>query len=379
MMKRLFGILLVITIAAALLAGCGGKKEEETDVTTTTPPETETTTEEILRPDDYTGNMDPLTGIENLPDEAVGKKPVAVMINNVVNALPQYGVEQAEIMMEMHAEHDLTRMLAIYPDLYNCPDICSVRSCRYYYPIFAAGFDAIYIHWGIDYTYAYNMLWDMDIEHIEVDNESYIDKGYISRDRDRLNEGYAWEHTSEVHGGAFPEFFEEKGINIEATKTGTAFQFNEYGKDVVPAERECTYIDVQYGSQSSQFEYDPESGLYKKYHCYNEHIDGRTGNQLAFTNVIVLETYVGYLSDDYHRYIDWQGGDGATGYYCSKGGMQKIYWEKEDEYARIKLYDENGVEIKLNTGKTFIAINRPDDTYFEPEIENEEEGEEDNE
>ena len=38
-------------------------------------------------------------------------------------------------------------------------------------------------------------------------------------------------------------------------------------------------------------------------------------------------------------------------------GMQKIYWEKEDEYARIKLYDENGVEIKLNTGKTFIAIN----------------------
>ena len=374
MRKKILGILLVICCMGLLLSGCGKKEEETTPQTTEAPTTTEpeTTTKEIKRPADYTGNMDPLTGIENLSDAAVGKKPVAVMINNVRDALPQYGVEQAEIMMEMHVEHNLTRMMAIYPDYTNCPDICSVRSCRYYYPIFAAGFDAVYIHWGIDYTYAYNRLWNMDIEHIEVDNEYYIDKGYISRDRDRLNDGYAWEHTSEVHGGEFPRFFEEKEINVEATKTGTAFNFNEYGEDVVPAERKCTYVDIQYGSQSSQFEYDEKEGVYKKYHCYDPHIDGRTGNQLRYTNVIVLETYIGYMDDEYHRYIDWNA-DHYKGYYISKGGMQEIEWSKEDEYARIKLYDLDGNELKINTGKTFIAINYADSTYFEPEEESEEE------
>ena len=380
MARRFIGILLAVMITGALLAGCGGKTEAEqtdittttspeTDLTTTTPPETETTTQEILRPDDHTGNMDPLTGIENLPDEAVGKKPVAVMINNIVDALPQYGIEQAEIMMEMHVEYDLTRMMAIYPDLYNCPEICSVRSCRYYYPIFAAGFDAIYIHWGIDHTYAEDMLMGMDIPHIEVNDRSefgeyYTEKGYISRDQERLNEGYALEHTSVVHGEKFPEFFEDLNINIEADKEGTVFQFNEYGKDEIPAESPCTYVDVQYGPQSSQFEYDPAAGVYKKYHCYYEHIDSRTGNQLTYTNVIVLETSIGYMSDELHRYIDWRGGDGAIGYYISKGGMMKIRWEKEDEYARIRFYDESGRELKINTGKTFIAINYPGSTYF---------------
>ena len=70
------------------------------------------------------------------------------------------------------------------------------------------------------------------------------------------------------------------------------------------------------------------------------------------------------MSDELHRYIDWRGGDGAIGYYISKGGMMKIRWEKEDEYARIRFYDESGRELKINTGKTFIAINYPGSTYF---------------
>ena len=358
-MKKFLVLILTFCMLAALLTGCGGKPEE-----TEEPSETETTTEEVKRPEGYTGFMDPLTGLETLPVEAVGKKPVAIMINNVVDALPQYGIEDAEIMMEMHVEHNYTRMMAIYPDYRTIPDVCSIRSCRYYYPIFAAGFDAIYVHWGIDYTYAYYILNDLDIEHVELDKEWYLYDGYISRDQERLNQGYAWEHTSEVHGSELPRLFNELGIDIKATKKGTAFKFNEYDNDVVPSEGKCVWIDLQYGSQSSQFEYDPAKGVYKKYHCHNPHIDSHTGNQLEYTNVVVLETYISYMGDGYHRYIDWEGGEDAVGYYISKGGIQEIRWSKEDEYARLMFYDLDGNELSLNTGKTFIAINYPGATTF---------------
>ncbi|MFR7557388.1 MAG: hypothetical protein ACLUV2_07020 [Hominenteromicrobium sp.] len=33
-------------------------------------------------------------------------------------------------------------------DYTQVPDICSAH-CRYYYPLLAVGFDAIYAHWGM--------------------------------------------------------------------------------------------------------------------------------------------------------------------------------------------------------------------------------------
>ena len=94
-------------------------------------------------------NQNLLTGIGDLTEEAIGKRPVAVMINNVKAALPQYGIAQADVIFEMPVEGDLTRLMALYADYTQMPDICAIRSCRYYYPAVAKGFDAFYVHWGM--------------------------------------------------------------------------------------------------------------------------------------------------------------------------------------------------------------------------------------
>ena len=87
-------------------------------------------------------NQNLLTGVADLTDAAIGKRPVAVMVNNVSYAMPQYGVGQADIIFEIPVEGDATRFMALYGDYTQVPQICPIRSCRYYFPALSQGFDA---------------------------------------------------------------------------------------------------------------------------------------------------------------------------------------------------------------------------------------------
>ena len=84
MKKRQLVITLIFVLALSfLLTGCiGGSEKEETTTTT------EITTTEAPPPVYY----NTLTGKSGLSEKAVGKRPVAVMINNIKASLPQYGI-----------------------------------------------------------------------------------------------------------------------------------------------------------------------------------------------------------------------------------------------------------------------------------------------
>ena len=41
---------------------------------------------------------------------------MAVMVNNVEKAMPQYGIGQADIIFEIPVEGDVTRFMALYGD-----------------------------------------------------------------------------------------------------------------------------------------------------------------------------------------------------------------------------------------------------------------------
>ena len=86
------------------------------------------------------GESEPFAGIPDLSDAAIGKRPVAVMVNNVMPAMPQYGVEEADRLFEIPVEGDVTRFMALYADYTAVPKVCAVRSCRYYFPVFSEGF-----------------------------------------------------------------------------------------------------------------------------------------------------------------------------------------------------------------------------------------------
>lgn len=158
MKKRIFALCSALLLSLTVFAGCGSKPTEESaasepEATATAAPTAkaessaaESTAEPTEALSTEPANVNLLTGLPTLTDGAIGKRPVAVMVNNVDAALPQYGISAADLIFELPVEYDLTRLMAVYGDYTQVPDVCSVRSCRYYYPILAVGFDAVYVH-----------------------------------------------------------------------------------------------------------------------------------------------------------------------------------------------------------------------------------------
>ena len=364
-------LLLAVTMG---IAGCGQKKAdaEETqkeEVKTTEEPEEEESTAvsgAAVEPEAAVpANQNLLTGIGDLSQEAIGKRPVAVMVNNVQKAMPQYGVGQADIIFEIPVEGVATRFMALYGDYTKVPQICPIRSCRYYFPALSQGFDAYYVNWGIDDTMG-DYLAALNMDQIEgITNTG----GLFGRDQEKLNQGYALEHTGYFDGTKLVSYIESQGLRTDLLedKKGAAFPFNGMEEQLKPEGNDCTSVQINFGAQSSAFTYDQEKKVYLKQINGQPQVDGKTGEQLSFTNVFVLETDISVRDDIGHKEIDWDGAADSVGYYVSNGGVQKIHWSKEanNENSYLRFYDESGQEISINRGKSYIALNYRDQTTFQ--------------
>ncbi|MEG1857842.1 MAG: DUF3048 domain-containing protein, partial [Pseudoflavonifractor sp.] len=93
------------------------------------------------------GGINPLSGLP-MDLSLVNRRPVAIMLNNIVTALPQAGQSQADILYEVLAEGGITRMLGVFQSPAQVQTMGSIRSARPYYLELALGHDAIYIHAG---------------------------------------------------------------------------------------------------------------------------------------------------------------------------------------------------------------------------------------
>ncbi len=361
----------LVLLSAVVLSFAACKKEEavsepEVKQEVVKEEKKEEPKQEVMPTDENVpANQNLLTGVPDLSDAAIGKRPVAVMVNNVTPAMPQYGVEEADIIFEIPVEGDVTRFMALYADYTAVPKVCAVRSCRYYFPVFSEGFDAFYVNWGIDDSIG-DYLKSLNLDQFDG---MYDGNGMFGRDQGRLDAGYDLEHTAYFDGTMFADVVQKNGIrtDLEEDKRNAAFQFNGLDEQVKPAGDDCAQVDINFGAQRATLTYDPERNVYLKQINGNAQVDGNTQNQLAFTNVFVLETEISVRDEIGHKKIECMGGKDSKGYYISNGAVQKISWEKDGgkESSRLKFYDENGNELKINRGKSYIAVNYADRVTFQ--------------
>ena len=153
-MKRRMIYLLLAACVLCTAIGCGKKKEAEPEpepepVVEEEEPEPEPEPKPEPEPEDTHEGMAKsyLTG-EWIDEEQAKKRPLAIMIGNTSDALPQYGISSADVIYEVPVEGSYTRLMAIFGDYSGLEKIGSVRSCRHYFIYFAKEFDAIYAHYG---------------------------------------------------------------------------------------------------------------------------------------------------------------------------------------------------------------------------------------
>ncbi len=355
--KRMYVLIgalaLVILIIGIVVMSCG--KEEKQVVNNTQKLETQTQETQVTEePEIIPPETNLLTGLPTLTEEAVGKRPVAIMINNIRQSLPQYGVAQADVIFEIPVEGGLSRFMALYGDYTQVPKVCSVRSCRKYFADLSEGFDAVYVCSGMAPD-AQSHVESLGVTLLEYSKNA---SSMFGRDENRLAQGLALEHTMYFDGTKIVDKMAdlEMRTDLEEGMTGTAFHFVKDGETYIPTGDECDYVKANFGGMTATLKYDETSNTYLKENGGNAQVDGVTGEQLAFTNVFILETTVGDDPNGTHKTIDWVGGDTSVGYYISNGAVQKIHYRKDSVESRLQFFDEDGNELAINRGKTYIAF-----------------------
>jgi len=112
------------TAALALLSGCGSKPKpaRRPSTTTTTVAPTTTTARHVA--------VCPLTGTPAPGGKVPQRAALAVKVENLAQARPQYGLDMADIVFEEPVEGGITRFIAVY-QCRSSPRIEPVRSARF--------------------------------------------------------------------------------------------------------------------------------------------------------------------------------------------------------------------------------------------------------
>ena len=287
-----------------------------------------------------------LTGEKNLPLDAAGKKPVAVMVNNAsVAQKVQSGLDKADVVFETEVEGGITRLIALFSDPTNVSAIGTIRSLRVPFADIACGMDAILFYHGIDGTYCAPHLKTLPMNAFTVDAKTY---GY----RDRSN-GLAYEHTLYTTGEKIDKAITDKKYNYTSSR-GSWLTFNSSEEAIVPV-GVATNITAKFSTASTtKFLYNAELKKYARANKNNvAYTDLSSGNQELFTNIFILKTTISYYPDGVHRKVDLSSG---SGYYATAGGFEEINWKKGSSTDNFSFTKTDGSPLTVNQGNSYVCI-----------------------
>jgi len=330
---KLFSVMMIVMLMGVAMLGCDIGKPDPTTTGTTEETPTESTPGKVVieiptTPGESTSNNETTSAQEETStneeettteqeskdgkvksyltgkwvDEAIGtKRPIAVMLNNIMVAVPQSGIENADIVYETPVEGGITRLIGIFEDYASLKKIGSVRSARLYHAYIALEYDAIFAHFG-------SAIYANDLLANHVDNiDGNLGEGNVAyyRVSDRKAPHNAYTSAEGIAAG----------INYKKYRTEYAdtysghFKFAEDGEIVhlAPADK-AERVALGYVNNSPWFEYNSEDHLYYRYQFKAKQIDQETGNQLAYNNIIIQ--YVDYFDyGDGYYYIYNQGSE----------------------------------------------------------------------
>lgn len=349
-------ILMTLLTATVIMAGCSKNESNTSPVgqtDATVPPvvtieaTTEAPTEAPTKAPSVMEGMErsPLTGLWVTP-EVAARRPFAVMINNVKEAIPQSGIARAEVLYETYVEGNITRLLMLTQNYDGLEKIGPIRSCREFYIFFAKEYEATYVHFGRSI---------LAVEQLAKPESNSMDGNYgeyaTFRSTDRVAPHNAYSTTKGILGG-----MEKKNISVNLPDGFKApVLFNVYDDEEINLEGgvPCTTFRPGFSYNKPELIYNEADGLYYRNQFGAKHVDMETGEQLAFKNILVK--YVdSHLFDNYTPVLNLEGS--GTGLYITNGKAVEVNWKKDDKLGATTYYYADGSEVVMNQGKVMICV-----------------------
>lgn len=288
--------------------------------------------------------------LNNETDITSKTRPYAVMINNLNEARAiQSGLSKAFIVYEMIVEGGITRYLALFKDV-NVTSIGSVRSARHYYLDYVLENDAIFVHWG------WSPQAQEDVKDLKINNVNGLT--YEGTYFYRFNPiKIATEHT----GFTKTELLDKAVNKLKYRKETNGDLLLNYSNESVDLTKfsvtSATDVTIKYSNYTiNNYVYNKETQKYDRFVNGNEHKDYATNEQLSVKNIIVYKVKNYLMANDPKGRQVLENIGSGKGYYITEGKSVEITWEKASRESQTKYYFEDGTELNVNKGNTFIQI-----------------------
>jgi len=277
-------------------------------------------------------------------------RPYAVMINNLGTARPYHsGLQDAYLVYEIVVEGGITRYLALFKD--KTPEVVgSVRSARHYYLDYAMENDAYYVHWG------WSPQAQSDISTLKINNLNGLTYGSPYFFRQKLP--VSSEHTGFVNLKEMANLVAKKKYRTETDKD-LLLNYSATNIDVESHEdkKDALNVDIKYSSGfTTNYVYDSTANVYKQYVNNKEHKDYITKEQYTVKNIIVYQVNSNTIAGDNKGRQDLNNVGKGEGYFITAGVAIPITWEKKARDSQTIYRYQDGTEITVNDGNTWIHI-----------------------
>ena len=286
-------------------------------------------------------------------------RPVAVMIDNHIDAMPQAGLLEADIVYEIIVEGGETRLMLILQDEDDLEKVGPVRSSRHYFLDYALENDAIYVHYG------WSPQAQSDISTLGVDNINGIYES--SSSFWRVQDKYA-PHNAVTSMENIMDIADRKGYRADREKENV---LNYVVDEVNLADgKAANTVTIPYSyANTVKYKYDADKKEYVRYSRGEKQKDWDSGKTVTTKNIIITKARNSTLNDGSGKGRQTLDNvDTLDGYYITNGKAIKITCEKESRSGQTVYKDLEGNEIDVNDGKTFIQICPIDaDVEFEGE------------
>ena len=337
-------VAVVVLGVGAVVASIGGATDpvtEDADVAaevtiapTTAPP---TTTEPV--PD---GPVAPLTGVQHwaVDAERLGRRALVAKIDNDPRAMPQRGLGEADVVIEVRVE-GISRFMAVFHSA-TPPEVGPIRSARTSDPDLLAMMSDPLFAWSGGNTATVRSMRDVPwVRNVDPDSMRDV----YSRSSDRRAPHNLLLDVPALLGA----------VDDDGERGSAPAPFFEYRADGdAPAGTEVAGFDVPVGSSLAGFAWSAERAGWLRWTNGQVHQDP-AGEQLAPTNVVVLETdYVASPADRRSPEAVTLGSGNA--WIFTDGRMIEATWSREDRHRPWTLTALDGIPVVLTPGSTWVEL-----------------------
>jgi hypothetical protein len=291
----------------------------------------------------------PLTGLP-VPAAAALQQPIAVMIDDHVDARPQSGFNAASIVWQAPAEGGIPRYMLIFQD--HVPtSVGPVRSSREYYIEWAAEWRAMYVHAGGSPQALQTLIAKGRGQWVYNADEYRWGGRYLWRAKTR-----AAPHNVYTDGQHLRDLAALLGAADEPLKAVWSF-----GPDAALGRRpDGGQITVTYPYESITYRYDAATNRYVRYigKSKTPQVDAADGKVVAPSNVVILRMFFGPLHDGHPEKFRLEARNVGKGqaWIATNGRTVKGTWSKASVTAPTLLFGPDGNPITLAAGQTFVQV-----------------------